>query len=127
MRPTVVKMARVYAPKIKFVGTRHPVFPRLASDAAVHPCATSGVRPGSPGCIAVDAFLKKQTPFVVEKVQAHAQAQAQTKAIPGRYTYTDRPLGENEVDSVFKLPARFQYRTLDDAEIEAINAGGATH
>lgn len=122
MKPTFTRLATHYKPSIKFVGTRHPIFPKTPSKdgkLVPHPCSFDGIVPGSPSCVSVEAFLKKQLPFIVEPYIApvrHSQ---------GPYSFVSRPLEPNEVDSILKLPLKYQPKLIEPDECEVINSGGA--
>lgn len=119
MRPSVVRLAKAYEPMIKFVGGRHPV---LKHDKVLpHPCTVEGLMPGAEGVTPVSEFLKNYKPF---QVIPYKNAGG-NKVLSSKYQYTERPLKENEVASTAELPPRFQYKAIDEAELEAINSGGA--
>lgn len=121
MKPTFVRLATHYKPSIKFVGTRHPVTPRSATGAKImpHPCSPSGILPGSSECVPVQEFLKSQLPLVIKPYVAPVQV------VKGPYSFVTRPLEPNEVDSVFKLPPKYQFKPIELDECEVINGGGA--
>lgn len=118
MNPSAVRLAKAYEPMVKFVGGRHPVLKH--GKALAHPCTVDGLMPGSLGVTPVSEFLKNYKPF-----QVFSYKNPKSTSATSKYQYTDRPLKENEVASTAELPPRFQYRPLDEAELEAINSGGA--
>lgn len=122
MKPTLTRLATHYKPSIKFVGTRHTNFPKkTGSDMKTvpHPCSLNGVFPGSNECVPITEFLKKQIPLTIKPYVAPVQS------VKSPYSFVNRPLGENEVDSIFKLPSRYQSRPIELDECDVINAGGA--
>ncbi|KAL3229291.1 Alpha-ketoglutarate dehydrogenase subunit 4, mitochondrial [Nakaseomyces bracarensis] len=121
MNPSAVRLAKAYEPMIKFVGTRHPV---LKHDKVLpHPCTVEGLMPGSAQATPVADFLKNYKPF---QIFPYKNPNASSAVGSGsKYQYTERPLKENEVASTAELPARFQYKPIDEAELESINSGGA--
>lgn len=137
MRQTVAKLAHAYTPMIKFVG-KHP---HIKHSGAVkeHPCATSGLLPGSQDCVPAGEFLTNLKPFKVIPYQSSksngpvsgstsptGSASAKiAETNKSRYAFVDRPLQENEVGSIFELPARFRFKPISEVESEAINGGGA--
>lgn len=123
MRSTLVKLSKVYEPMIKFVGTRHPAFP-LKGPAKAHPCAVNNIMPGSKDCVPVDQFLNSQIPFIV-KPYHNPTGSIKNKTSHGKYMFVNRALEENEVNSIFDLPKRLQFKPIEESEIEAINGGGA--
>lgn len=121
MKPSAVRLAKAYEPLIKFVGTRHPI-PKHDKVLA-HPCTIDGLMPGSKDTTPVADFLKNYTPF---QVTPYKNPKGSSGAPAGsKYQYTERPLKEGEVSSTAELPLRFQYKLIDEAELEAINSGGA--
>ncbi|CEP62989.1 alpha-ketoglutarate dehydrogenase subunit KGD4 LALA0_S06e08482g [Lachancea lanzarotensis] len=125
MRQTAVRLSKTYTPMIKFVGGRHPLLQHSGS-ATPHPCTMDGILPGSKECEPAGDFHSKLKPFEVVPYKTNKSAQKGAGAKTGsNYTFTSRPLKENEVDSIFDLPTRFQLRPFAEAEIDSINAGGA--
>ncbi|QLQ80028.1 hypothetical protein HG537_0D00280 [Torulaspora globosa] len=138
MRKTVVKLAQVYTPMIRFVGGRHPQI-KHSGGVKCHPCTVDGLLPGSEGCVPVGEFLSKQKPFQVFSYRSSkSSGQSGVASSPAgsaaaelaeknrsRYAFVERPLKNNELDSIFELPARFRYKPISDLEAEAINGGGA--
>ncbi|CAI4061206.1 hypothetical protein SKDZ_06G1170 [Saccharomyces kudriavzevii ZP591] len=122
MIATPIRLAKsAYEPMIKFVGTRHP-FVKHASEVIVHPCATNGVLPGSRECIPASVFMENYKPFRVVPIKHGAKiGHSASKTSP----FVDRPLGKDELSSIFELPARFQYKPINEKELESINSGGA--
>ncbi|SCW02953.1 LAFE_0F17920g1_1 [Lachancea fermentati] len=124
MRQTAAKLAKSYTPMIKFVGTKHPIPPH-ASEIKAHPCTVAGMLPGSPECIPAGEFLSKLKPFKVVPFKGQGARNKVGENSNKAYKFTDRPLKEDEVASIFELPSKFHFRPIDSAEMDAINAGGA--
>ncbi|AMD19605.1 HCL546Wp [Eremothecium sinecaudum] len=106
-----------YAQMIKFVGGRHPSLSHGA--AGPHPCTVDGLMPGSKDCIAPGDFLSKLLPF---KVVPYSKPV--TKPGTSQKAFTNRPLKEGEVNSVFELPSKYRMKPMEEIEIECINNGG---
>ncbi|EJS43879.1 ymr31p [Saccharomyces arboricola H-6] len=122
MIPTPIRLAKsVYEPMIKFVGTRHP-FVKHAPEAIVHPCATNGMLPGSKECISASKYMENYKPFRVVPIKRSTSA---SQAASKTSSFVDRPLDKGELASIFDLPARFQYKPINEKELESINSGGA--
>ncbi|KAG0660588.1 hypothetical protein C6P44_003092 [Monosporozyma unispora] len=122
MKPTLTRLATHYKPSIKFVGTRHTVFPKKAGEEGKiipHPCSLDGILPGSKECVPIPEFLKNQLPLTIKPYVAPIQI------VESPYSFVNRPLGDNEVDSIFKLPPKYQSRPIEVDECDVINAGGA--
>ncbi|SCV04737.1 LAME_0H20846g1_1 [Lachancea meyersii CBS 8951] len=125
MRQTAVSLAKSYTPMIKFVGGKHPLV-QHPNSATPHPCTIDGMLPGSKECVPVAEYLGKLKLFEVVPYKTKKSPQKSAGTTKGSaYTFTSRPLKENEVDSIFDLPPRFQLRPFAESEIESINAGGA--
>ncbi|SCU82863.1 LAFA_0D00474g1_1 [Lachancea sp. 'fantastica'] len=125
MRQTAVRLSKTYTPMIKFVGGRHPLVQHSGS-ATSHPCTIDGLLPGSKDCVPAGEFLSKLRPFEVVPYKTKKSVAKGAGASTGsNYTFTSRPINENEVDSIFNLPKRFQLPPFAEAEMDAINAGGA--
>lgn len=134
MRQSVVKLAQAYTPMIRFVGGRHQIV-KHQGPAKEHPCTVDGLRPGSQGCVPAGDYLSKLKPFEVvpyhgtgsssAPAAAHGKAAKATDKNSSRYVFQSRPLKENEVGSIFELPARFRPKPINEIEAEAINGGGA--
>ena len=77
-------------------------------------------------CIPAGEYLRKVKPFEVVAYKPKAGAQKSSGGAKGpKYEFTNRSLQENEVASILDLPPRFKLRPFEEAEIDAINAGGA--
>lgn len=124
LKVTSVRYATHYTPSIKFVGTRHTFFPKKQAGDAItpHTCSLNGILPGSSECVPAGEFLKNQLPLVVK---LFVMSKPQGGTVKNAYSYVSRPLESNEVDSIFKLPPRYQNRPIDLQECDVINAGGA--
>ncbi|SMN22752.1 similar to Saccharomyces cerevisiae YFR049W YMR31 Mitochondrial ribosomal protein of the small subunit, has similarity to human mitochondrial ribosomal protein MRP-S36 [Maudiozyma saulgeensis] len=126
MLPTQVRLAHAYKPLIKFVGNKAALVDILKShnyeQTKPHPCTINGIAPGSKDCLSVDDILSKQLPF---KVVPYVNKNPVTSSSDNKYNFTPRGLKEGELNSIFELPKKYQYKPIDDLEIEAINNGGA--
>lgn len=127
MIPTAVKLATLHKPLIKFVGNRAALVEILKShdysQVKPHPCTFDGLLPGSKDCLSVDQVLSKQLPFkVVPYINKNA---AQAVAGDSKYNFPPRDLKPGELESIFQLPRKYQYKPIDEAEMDAINNGGA--
>ena len=126
---------------IKFLGRRDPAAMPVRTGPKPHPCTLNGLMPGSSECLTVDQVLSKQLPFVVVPFKgsttksagsgsgsgaASTAKSAGAAAAPSKYVYTERPLKEGELSSIFELPPRFRYKPIDEAEVDAINQGIGT-
>lgn len=127
MIPTTVRLAHAYKPLIKFVGNKESLIQVLKShnyeEIKPHPCTVNNILPGSKDCLSVTDILSKQLPFkVVPYINKNAASQS---TIKGKYDFTPRDLKPGELESVFQLPKRYQYKPIDELEIDTINGGGA--
>ena len=121
---------------IKFLGRRDPAAMPVSTVPKPHPCTLNGLMPGSSECLSVDQVLSKQLPFVVVPFNKPAtkstgststtKSAAAGVAAPSKYVYTERPLKDGELSSIFELPPRFRYKPIDEAEVDAINQGIGT-
>lgn len=127
MIPTTVRLAHAYKPLIKFVGNKESLIQVLKShnyeEVKPHPCTMNNIVPGSKDCLSVTDILSKQLPFeVVPYINKNTSTQSATK---GKYDFAPRELKAGELESVFQLPKRYQYKPIDELEIDSINGGGA--
>ncbi|CAI4039329.1 hypothetical protein SMKI_07G3130 [Saccharomyces mikatae IFO 1815] len=122
MIATPIRLAKsAYEPMIKFVGTRHPLV-KHAAESIIHPCATNGMLPGSKECIPANKFMENYKPFRVVPIKHGTSASFSPSKTSA---FVDRPLGKGELASIFELPTRFQYKPINENEVESINSGGA--
>lgn len=126
MIPTQVRLAHSYKPLIKFVGNKEALVDMLKAhnykQTKPHPCAMNGIAPGSKECLSVNDILSKQLPF---KVVTYINKNSATPFSDSRYNFAPRGLKVGELESIFDLPKKYQYKPIDELEIEAINNGGA--
>mgnify|MGYP003362693522 FL=1 len=88
-----------------------------------HPCTFEGLLPGAKECLTVDQVLSKQLPFKV--VPYINEAASQAAVSDSKYNFPPRGLKEGELESIFQLPRKYQYKPIEEAEMDAINNGGA--
>lgn len=127
MIPTTARLAHAYKPLIKFVGNKESLIQIMKShnyeEVKPHPCTMNNILPGSKDCLSVTDILSKQLPFkVVPYVNKNVASQSASKV---KYDFVPRGLKPGELESVFQLPKRYQYKPIDELEIDTINGGGA--
>lgn len=129
MIPTFAKCVQAYKPMIQFIGKKEALVELLKShnyeQIKPHPCTLDGLMPGSKDCLQVDEILNKQLPFKVIPYINQNKTSTIVHASDSKYNFPARELNDNELESVFQLPKKYQYKVIDEAEIDMINNGGA--
>lgn len=129
-----------YQPLIKFSFSNSDsleIIDSSASKSMTHPCSGSeNLYPNSSECISPKKWFENFKPLVIKKYtnvkkqepvkpnkSSKSTAADNTKYIVDSNKF-DRDLKENELSSLSQLPKQFQYKPLDDKEMELINGGG---
>lgn len=126
-----------YQPLIKFTFSKDDyleIIDSSASKSIAHPCSGSeNLYPNSSECISAKEWLtnffkpliiKKYTPKKQESNSLKSKKSTDnTKYIVDSNKFT-RDLKPNELTSLSQLPKKFQYKPMEDNEIELINGGG---
>ncbi|KAL6938436.1 hypothetical protein ACO0OL_000976 [Hanseniaspora opuntiae] len=126
-----------YEPLIKFTfskGDSLEIIDSSSSKSIAHPCSGSeNLYPSSSECISAKEWLtnffkplviKQYTPKKPESKPAPSKNNADnTKYIVDSNKFT-RDLKPNELTSLSQLPKKFQFKPMEDNEMELINGGG---
>ncbi|CEP23466.1 hypothetical protein BN1211_4054 [Cyberlindnera jadinii] len=108
-----------HIPSIKFVGGPHV---KTAVDSAVKPhFGSGGLVPNGEGTLQISQLMEKWPKLVIASPPPKATSQP-VQQKPSGLKPSDKPY---DYTSVFQLPRRFQSPVFDEAEIEAVNGGGA--
>lgn len=127
-----------YQPMIKFVYSHDSpleIIDSKAEESNIHPCSGSiNLFPSSDECLSVKDWESKfYKPFIVQKYVSPKSPLSSAKKVISKpfeaktnsAAFT-RPLKSNEVEFISALPKQFQYKPLEENEIELINGGGVT-
>lgn len=127
-----------YQPMIKFVYSHDSpleIIDSKAEDSKIHPCSGSiNLFPSSDECLSVKDWESKfYKPYIVQKYVSQKSPLSSPKKTPAKpfesktnSSQFTRPLKSNEVAFISSLPKQYQYKPLDENEIELINGGGIT-
>lgn len=126
-----------YEPLIKFTfskGDSLEIIDSASSKSIAHPCSGSeNLYPSSSECISAEEWstkffkplvIKHYTPKKIASKQSQTKNNADnTKYIVDSNKFT-RDLKPNELTSLSQLPKKFQFKPMEDKEMELINGGG---
>lgn len=132
-----------YQPLIKFTFSNSDsleIIDSSASNSIIHPCSGSeNLYPNSSECISPKEWLEKFfKPLVIKKYTSVKKQEPVKASAPGKSNTADntkyivdsskfdRELKKGELSSLSQLPKQFQYKPLDEKEMELINGGGIT-
>ena len=134
---TIQKSFYHYQPMIKFVYSRDSpleIIDTKAKDSNIHPCSGSiNLFPSSDECLSVKDWQSKfYKPFLVQKYTPKPKkaTPSPNKATSKQFVSKtnsanfNRPLKENELESLSSLPKQFKHRPIEESEMDLINGGG---